>query len=290
MDSHGTKQYELLLAAVIAARATSFLFSKLLLQELAPFNLLAVRFLLAFVLLALAFGKKLLRMERRSFLAGLAVGALFFLTMSMELQALRRADTSLVSLLENCSIMFVPLLEILLFRKLPDRTTALSVLIAMAGVAALALQQGSLSGGFGFGLLAGVCYAFAILVTAKLTHDSADTISIGIVQVGTIGLLSLLASFALEEPRLPQGTQQWLMLAVLTIVCTGFGFTLQPMAQSHVSADRAGLFCAISPAIAALLGVTVLRERLGALSLLGLALILLSILLPYLEKDKRTGK
>lgn len=290
MDSHGTKQYELLLAAVIAARATSFLFSKLLLQELAPFNLLAVRFLLAFVLLALAFGKKLLRMERRSFLAGLAVGALFFLTMSMELQALRRADSSLVSLLENCSIMFVPLLEILLFRKLPDRTTALSVLIAMAGVAALALQQGSLSGGFGFGLLAGVCYAFAILVTAKLTHDSADTISIGIVQVGTIGLLSLLASFALEEPRLPQGTQQWLMLAVLTIVCTGFGFTLQPMAQSHVSADRAGLFCAISPAIAALLGVTVLRERLGALSLLGLALILLSILLPYLEKDKRTGK
>lgn len=108
----------------------------------------------------------------------------------------------------------------------------------------------------------------------------------GIVQVGTIGTLALIASFLAESPHLPQGTYQWLYLSVLVVVCTGFGFTLQPRAQSHVSAERAGLFCAISPAIAALLGTLVLGERLGLLGVLGLMMILLVILLPYVT-DKR---
>ena len=43
------KQAELLLAAVISIRATSYLFSKVALQSLEPFNLLAIRFLLAFL-------------------------------------------------------------------------------------------------------------------------------------------------------------------------------------------------------------------------------------------------
>ena len=40
------RSYELLLIAVIAARATSFIFSKMILESLAPFNLLAVRLFL----------------------------------------------------------------------------------------------------------------------------------------------------------------------------------------------------------------------------------------------------
>lgn len=191
------RSYELLLIAVIAARATSFIFSKMILESLAPFNLLAVRFIIAFVLLALG--------------------------------------------------------------------------------------QGELSGGFTWGLAAGLCYAAAIIVTERLSHGSTATLGIGIVQVGTMGVLSFFAMLLTETPQLPQSGSQWLMLAMLIIVCTGFGFTLQPMAQSHVSAARAGLFCAVSPAIAALLGVTVLGEPFGTLDVLGLVLILASIVMPYIK-------
>lgn len=48
-------RYELLLAAVISARATSFIFSKLALEAMDTFNLLAVRCLLAFAVLAVLF-------------------------------------------------------------------------------------------------------------------------------------------------------------------------------------------------------------------------------------------
>lgn len=284
------RQYELLLASVIAARATSFLFSKLLLQSLAPFNLLAVRFLLAFLLLALIFHRQLLRLDRKTFRSGVIVGALFFMTMSFEFHALRQADSSLVSLLENCSILFVPLFEVLLYRKLPDKMTALSILLAMAGVAALALAQGKLTGSFGFGLLSGASYALAILATDRLSHKTENVLGMGIIQVGTIGLLALAFACCFETVRLPQGVAQWSMLLVQVVVCTGFGFTLQPRAQSHVSADRAGLFCAISPAVATILGVVFLHERLGGLRLVGLSLILFSIVLPYVVQRDHLKK
>ncbi len=284
MANNQTTKYELLLASVIAARASSYLFNKIFLRTMQPFNLMAVRFLLAFVLLSVLFYKDLRQISRKTILSGLAIGGFFFLTMAFQMQALKEADSSLVSLLTSCSIIFVPLFEIVLVRKLPDRRETISVLLAMAGVAVLALQHGGLSGSFTFGLLSAAWYALAILTTARLTRDNPDTLGIGIIQVGTIGALALVASLLLEQPHLPTGEKEWGMLAVLVIVCTIFGFTLQPKAQSHVSAERAGLFCAITPAIATLLGVVVLGERLGILGILGLGLVLLSILLPYVSK------
>lgn len=276
------RSYELLLIAVIAARATSFIFSKMILESLAPFNLLAVRFIIAFVLLALIFNKAVRSLAARDLLAGTVIGTAFFITMACEMIALTQAASSLVSLLENCAIIFVPLLEILLYKKLPGKLTVISTGMAMLGVVLLALGQGELSGGFTWGLAAGLCYAAAIIVTERLSHGSTATL--GIVQVGTMGVLSFLAMLLTETPQLPQSGSQWLMLAMLIIVCTGFGFTLQPMAQSHVSAARAGLFCAVSPAIAALLGVTVLGEPFGTLDVLGLVLILASIVMPYVRR------
>ncbi len=279
-----TRTYELLLISVIAARATSFIFSKMILEHLAPFNLLAVRFTIAFALLALLFNKALRSLTRRDLLSGIVIGAAFFITMACEMQALTQAASSLVSLLENCAIIFVPLLELILFKKLPGKLTIISTAAAMLGVVLLALSQGSLTGGFTMGLLAGLCYAAAIIITERLSRSAGSTLGIGVVQIGTMGVLASATTLLFETPQLPAGTNEWAMLAVLIVVCTGFGFTLQPLAQSHVTAARAGLFCAVSPAIATLLGVTVLGEPFAALDALGLLLILASIIMPYLRK------
>jgi drug/metabolite transporter (DMT)-like permease len=185
--------------------------------------------------------------------------------------------------LENCAIIFVPLFTAVLHRKWPDMKTMLCACIAMMGVFCLTTQIGNLTAGMLFGLLAAALYAVAIIVTDKVSHRSTDTLCIGIVQVGAMGILALLASFVFEIPHLPLGGLQWSYILALALVCTGFGFTLQPVAQSHVSAERAGLFCAISPAIATLLGIIVLHESFGILSILGLILILFSIAFPYIK-------
>lgn len=80
-------QAELLLAAVIIARSTSYVLTKVGLQDMGKFTLLAVRFLLAFAFLAALF-RRLLQIDRRTLLSGLAMGGIYFCVMTAELTAL----------------------------------------------------------------------------------------------------------------------------------------------------------------------------------------------------------
>ena len=193
------------------------------------------------------------------------------------------ADTSdsTVSLLENTAIILVPMAEAVLRHKLPKAVTAVSALVAIGGVALLTGQSGGFTPGMVLAVMAAVLYAAAIITTDRFSHED-DPLTLGIVQVGTLGLLALVSSFVFEAPHLPQSGTQWLMIAGLAVICTGFGFTLQPVAQSHTTAQRAGLFCALSPACATLLGAAVLREHISVMGMCGIALILLSLLVPQL--------
>ena len=94
------KRAEILLASVIAARATSLLFSKIAMNGMGIFNLLAARFLMAFVLLAVVFFKRLRHIKRHTLVRGAIMGGLFFLMLSTELTGLKSTPSSTVSLLE----------------------------------------------------------------------------------------------------------------------------------------------------------------------------------------------
>ena len=280
---------ELLLALVIIARATSYLFSKLILGGMGLFNLLALRFLLAFALLVVLFFPRLKSPDRKTVVAGTVMGGMFFLVMTAELSGLKRTATGNTAFLENTAIVLVPLLQAVLGRRLPKGKVILSALLCLAGVGVL-----TLGGGLGFGagecwcLLAAFLYACTILVTDRLSHSRIDTLAAGIVQIGVIGALSLAASLLTETPRLPSGATEWLGIVMLAVVCTGFGFTLQPVAQSGTTAERAGMFCALNPMVAAALGVIFLHEPFTDKTVIGGVLILLGIL--FAELPERRGK
>lgn len=280
---------EVLLALVIIARATGYLFSKIGMSGLGIFNLLSLRFLIAAALLGALFFPRLRRLDRRSLRAGLIMGGLYFLVMTAELSGLKRTASSTVSFLENTAIVLVPLLGAVVSRRAPGKKAVLCALLALAGVGFLTLGSGVRFGaGELFSLLAATLYAGAILTTDRLTHNGGiDTLTSGIVQVATIGVLSLCASLVTETPRLPQTGMEWVSVLALAIVCSGFGFTLQPVAQAGTTADRAGMFCALNPLVASVLGVVFLNEHLAAKSLVGAALILAGILLSYLQLPQK---
>ena len=278
---------ELLLAGVIIARATSYMFSKLILKGMGVFNLLGVRFILGFVLLAALFLPRLKRLNRKTLLAGAIMGGMFFLVMTAELNGLKRTASGTASFLVNTAIVLVPLLEAVRTRHFPKTKTLPSVLLCFAGVAFL-----TLAGGVRFGagerwcLVAALLYACTILITDRLSHSGIDTLAAGIVQVCTIGVLSLVASFLFETPRLPSGRMEWIGIVMLAVVCTGFGFTLQPVAQSGTTAERAGMFCALNPMVATTLGMIFLGESSTVQSVVGSLFILSGILLAELPERK----
>ena len=62
------------------------------------------------------------------------------------------------------------------------------------------------------------------------------------------------------------------------------------MAQSGTSAERAGMFCALNPMVAATLGIFFLGESFAVQSMIGGVLILAGILLAELPEQKVRNK
>ena len=282
---------EILLCSVIVARATSLLFSKLSMRSLSPFNLMGIRFTLAFAVLLLLFWKKFRGIRPATLLRGFALGGTFFAVMAAELYGLRVTDSSTTSFLENTAIVWVPLMEAAIHRSRLRGRTLGSALVTLLGVGLLTLGKSGFHLGYGelLCLLAALLYAAAILLTAKLSRED-DPLVLGILQVGFIGLLGLAATFLLETPRLPQSGGEWGMILMLALVCSCFGFTLQPVAQRYVSAERAGTFCALNPLTAAILGTVFLHERLGLWGLAGAVLILTGILIQSLGERQKAPR
>ena len=275
------RKAQILMASVIIARSTAYLFSKTLLQTMDRFTVLANRFLLAFLLLCILFFRRMIRTAPRTLLRGMILGTVFFIVMSFELGALKTAETSTTSFLENTAIIYVPLLAALVSFRLPDRDAALRAVIAVTGIGIMTLN----GAGFRFSpgelqaLAAALFYAIVILLTGKFSHED-DPLQLGIIQIGTLGVLSLGAAFLFETPRLPGSGTEWLCLAALVFVCTGFGFTLQPVAQKYLRPEQASIFCALGPVSATITGALILHESITPFKLLGAALILGSILIP----------
>ena len=283
------KQAELLLAAVICIRATSYLFSKTALQVLEPFNLLAIRFLLAFVLLCFITRKRMSGLKLQTVGRGAILGGTFFLTMGCEMIGLLTTDSSVTSFLENSAVVIVPLLQAVILRRMPKPVIVISGLVTLTGIGFLTLQGTGgfqLSMGQAFCLGAAFFYAVSILVTDRFSRKE-DPLVLGVMQVGFIGLYALIASFLTETPQIPQSPAVWGAIAVLAVICTGFGFTLQPVAQRGTTAERAGLFCALNPLTASVLGIVVLHEAFGVQSLIGGVLVLTGILLSKLGDLKK---
>ena len=145
------------------------------------FTLLAVRFLLAFAFLAVLFWRRLLHIDRRTLLSGLAMGGIYFCVMTAELTALKTVETSTVSFVTNTAVVIVPLVQAVLSRRWPERRALqLGALACLLGVALLTLRNGlALTPGVGYCILEALLYSAAILVTDRLTHAGADPLLSG---------------------------------------------------------------------------------------------------------------
>lgn len=283
-DGHLNKRAaELLLFTVVALRATSLLFCTICLESMGPITLNGIRFTIAFILLALLFRNKLAGVDKETLIHGSIIGIFFYLTMMTEMIGLDMTDTSTVAFLENTSIVFVPLFEAILIRKLPRVSAIISAVMGLIGVGFMTLKNGHIS--FSSGEL--VCMSTALFYTATIistAHFSKkdDAMKLGIIQVGVIGILGIISAFMFESPTVPTDGRTWGSLMFLVIICTGLGFTLQPVAQRDVSTETAGLFCAFNPLITAILGYTFLHEIFTANKLIGAALIIGSIIISAL--------
>lgn len=272
---------ELLLMLLVSARATSFMFSKLCLTTMDSFSLLGIRFLLASAIMLVIFHKKLFHdFYWQDMLKGMLFGSLFWATMSLELIGLKTTDSGLAAFLENLAIIIVPILLAIINRQLPGLSTVKKSFLAILGVGFLTLNNTSFSFTTGMLYLLGAAHTYALTIIATYYFSrNGNAFTMGFFQILTISILSLFIKALTGNFITPTSMEQWYMILYLTIICTCFGFVLQPVAQSKVSAERTSLFCALAPLVASILGIVFLSESFTLYTFIGEILILLALVI-----------
>ena len=280
---------EILVGLALALRASSLLFGKIAMRTMGPYLTIAIRFTIAFILIAFLFRKSIAKINLKTLWHCALIGFFFFLAMVFEMFGLRTTPSTVTAFLEGSVVVIVPAIACIMQRKLPDKITVASAIVAMVGVGFLTLKGDHLGFTTGELLVLGgtVWYSLTVIVTdTAAKNDDLEVVSV--YQLLFIAIFAYIGAFIFEEVRLPQSGQEWGAVLALAIICSGVGFTIQPFGQKYITAERAGILAVFNPLTAALLGVIFLKERMTGSMLLGSVLILASILVPAWIQDRRS--
>jgi len=272
-------------------------------REVPPFLLAGLRFLFAGLVL---YGWMIARGERwpsaRQWISVLLLAVLIFLfDYGLLFWAEQRVPSGIAAVILATIPVFIALAEITLLgtQRLTVRLSA-ALLIGIAGVAVL--MSGSLGASLRIAgapidragavalIVSAISWSIAVVLTRKLPLPESKVMNSG-AQMLAGGVLLLLAAGALGEFRhfhpAAVSAAAWLALLYLSVAGSIIGFTAYVWLIHHESPTKVGTYAYVNPVVAVLLGYFLGGEPLGARTVLGTLLVLVSVLVITIHPAKK---
>jgi drug/metabolite transporter (DMT)-like permease len=136
----------------------------------------------------------------------------------------------------------------------------------------LAMNQGDL-----LSILCSLAVACHMVAIERLGRE-VDPIASTIIQFAVTTLCFVALTGLFESYRFALTPKLWTALAYLVVVTTVIAFTIQNMAQKHLSSTSTALILTLETAFGGIFAVLYLREQLTLKMLLGCLIIFLGIL------------
>lgn len=280
------RRADLMIAVIACAWGSSYLMMQVGLSSIPPFGMVALRFGIAFVAVAIIFRKRLRELTTSVVARGAVLGFLLCVFFGLLMYGLKTTPASTAGFLTSAKVVFVPLIVAVATHRAPSRATLAGIGICVAGLALLTLSGPvSLGGGAGLCLAGSAVYALQIVATDTFSR-SDDALLLGICQLGFAAVFGAAFNLAFEGSVLPQSPAEWGAVLGLALVCSAFGFAMQPVAQSRTTATHAGLLFSLESVSSAVLSFVFLGEVMAPQCYLGCALILTAVLLSSLADGK----
>jgi drug/metabolite transporter (DMT)-like permease len=277
-------------AIIYLVWGSTFLAIRVGVREVPPFLLAGMRFFVAGLVLyawMLARGTASPTLREWSAASFLAV-LIFVLDYGLLFWAEKRVPSGIAAVMMATIPVFITIADILLLRT--QRLTArlaIALLVGIGGVAVLV----SRSTGFGEGpidtagaialVVAAISWSLAAVLTRKMTLPESKVMSSG-AQMLAGGILLTLTAAMLGETRgfdvRAVSVGAWLALAYLIVAGSIIAFTAYVWLIHHESPTKVGTYAYVNPVVAVLLGYFLGGEALGARTVLGTLLVLVSVI------------
>lgn len=280
------RQAELGMLLVAFVWGSTFVITKNALADIGPFLFLGIRFILAFLVLAAFAWSEIQKIDRATLLTGSLIGIFLFIGYTFQTVGLQYTTASKAGFITGLNVVLVPVLYVLIERKLPTLHTLGSVVVATTGLYLMSVPPGTFRLAYGDLLMLVCAFGFAMQIIL-VNHYSYrfNPVAITGVQILFVGIWCLLIG-VMVEPLPQQITYNAGSAIIITaVLATALAFLLQNGMQKYSTPTRFAIVLATEPVFAGITGYYWGGETLSIRALTGAAMILIAMLIAILSRS-----
>lgn len=270
---------ELLMLITAVMWGSGFVGMAMGLEHWTVLQLMALRFTLATILLALIFHKKLKLISKSVFWKGSILGAILFVAFTLQTMGLEYTTPSKNAFLTAINVIIVPIIAYVIYKRRFDRFEITAALIAIIGIGFLSLQDSfTINVGDMLSILCAIAFAFDIFYTNVFVKKE-DALALTIVQFFAASILSWIGVIALGEVPTSASTGGILTILYLAVFCTLIAYVCQNIGMQYADPTKSALILSTESIFGTLCSVLILNEVLSGRMIFGCFLIFLAIVI-----------
>ncbi|MFE5430862.1 DMT family transporter [Peribacillus simplex] len=274
---------DLMLLMITFFWGASILLTKIGLDYIQEYNLISLRFIIAFLLSGIVFYKHLIKTDFKTVKYAFILASILFIVYVFATFGTKYTSVSNAGFLMSLTVIFIPVLSSIFLKERPEKKFVLGIVLALVGIGLLTLNnQLKISYGDMLCIMCALFYAVHIIVSGTMTKH-VNSITLGILQLGFVGLFSIIFSMFMETPKLPDTSESWFSILALSIFCTAIAFIVQITAQQYTSPTHTGLIFSLEPVFSAGFAFFFTGETLTFKGYMGATILLLSVLIAELD-------
>ena len=259
-----------------------FVASDMALESLRPFQIMAIRFLMASVLMGAASIRELKGINFKELQAGILMGTALFVGFAFQIVGMKYTTPSKNAFLNAMNVVMVPFISFILLRKKISRKSIAGAAMAIVGVGLLSLEKNmSLSMGDALTLVCAVGFAFQIFFTSEFVKKYRAVV-LNFIQMLTAVLLSAICLFLFGETDFHVTPQGWLSVLYLGVVSTALCYLLQTASQKYVDETKAAIILSMESVFGTLFSILILHEQVTLRMVCGCIIILAAVIVSNL--------
>lgn len=259
-----------------------FVASDMALESLRPFQIMAIRFLMASVLMGAASIRELKGINFKELQAGILMGTALFVGFAFQIVGLQYTTPSKNAFLTALNVVMVPFISFILLRKKISRKSIAGAAMAIVGVGLLSLEKNmSLSMGDALTLVCAVGFAFQIFFTSEFVKKYRAVV-LNFIQMLTAVLLSAACLFLFGETNFHVTPKGWLSVLYLGVVSTALCYLLQTASQKYVDETKSAIILSMESVFGTLFSILILHEQVTLRMVCGCIIILAAVIVSNL--------
>lgn len=275
---------ELYLLSITLIWGSTFVITKGALQNVSPFLYTAIRFTATAFLLGLVTTRAVFHPTRDSFVKGGILGTLLFVGFILQTIGLQYTSASKSAFVTGMLVVLTPICQIVIERRPPQLGNLIGIALVTIGLYFLTSPEGS---EFNIGdlLTLGCAFCFALyIVYLDIFSQIHNPVQLTFHQSLVCGLLAFVGMLVYEDVLWNPTPQLLGALAYLTVFATLIALFVQVKYQKDTTPTRAAIIFAVEPVFAAIIAYLFAGEVIGALGVLGGALIVTGMLVSELSE------